>query len=115
MAGLRVAVVGCGIGGPAAALFFSPAGNSVVVFERAEQLGPKGAGILIAPTGQFVLEKLGLLKEALDHGSRVQRLEGHTMRGRKIMDIRYRLLSTGLFGLGIHRGALFSILHEAMK
>jgi 2-polyprenyl-6-methoxyphenol hydroxylase-like FAD-dependent oxidoreductase len=112
---LRVAVVGCGIGGPAAALFLARAGHEVTVYDRAEELGPKGAGVLLAPTGQYVLDRLGLLRSALDHGSRIQRLIGYRGGSHKVMDLRYHHLGTGLFGLGIHRGTLFTILWNAMK
>lgn len=114
LARLRVAIVGCGIGGPATALFLARAGHEVVIFDKSPELGPAGAGILLAPTGQFVLDKLGLLQAALDHGSKVQRIEGLTTTGRKILDLRYRNLGTGLFGLGIHRGSLFEILRDAL-
>jgi 2-polyprenyl-6-methoxyphenol hydroxylase-like FAD-dependent oxidoreductase len=112
---LRVAVVGCGIGGPATALFLARAGHEVTIFDRSQELGPKGAGILIAPTGQFVLDRLGLLQQVIDKGSRIQRLEGRTYTGRKILDVRYRHLHPGLIGIGIHRGTLFSILHDALN
>ncbi|HVT13576.1 MAG TPA: NAD(P)/FAD-dependent oxidoreductase [Fimbriimonadaceae bacterium] len=112
---LRIAIVGCGIGGPASALLLARQGHSVVVFERAGELGPKGAGILLAPTGQLVLDRLGLLADAAAAGSRIHRLVGHTASGRQIIDVRYRHYSPGLFGLGIHRGTLFSILRKAME
>ncbi|HWA84176.1 MAG TPA: NAD(P)/FAD-dependent oxidoreductase [Fimbriimonadaceae bacterium] len=112
---LRIAIIGCGIGGPASALLLARQGHSVVVFERAAELGPKGAGILLAPTGQLVLDRLGLLGEAAAAGSRIQRLVGNTASGRQIMDVRYRHYGPGLFGLGIHRGTLFSILRKAME
>ncbi len=111
---LRVAIIGCGIGGPAAGIFLARAGHDVTVFERSDHLGPKGAGILIAPTGQYVLDRLGLLGPVLARGSRIDRLCGHSSSGREVMDIRYRSLDPKLFGIGIHRGALFSILYDAM-
>jgi len=111
---LKVGVVGCGIAGPAAALFLARNGHEVTVFDRAEELGPKGAGILLAPTGQFVLDKLDILEAALRRGSKIQRLAGYTAGGRQIMDLRYRHVHPDLFGLGIHRGALFGVLRDAM-
>ena len=111
---LKVAVVGCGIAGPAAALFLARDGHEVVVFDRAEELGPKGAGILLAPTGQYVLAKLGLLDAAVLSGSKIERVAGYTAKGSQVLDIRYRHFDPETFGLGIHRGALFTILYRAM-
>jgi 2-polyprenyl-6-methoxyphenol hydroxylase-like FAD-dependent oxidoreductase len=112
---LRVAVVGCGIGGAAAALLLARQRHHVTIFEQAEELGLTGAGILLAPTGQHVLSRLGLLDQALAQGSKIQRLQGDTAAGKRIMDLRYRNLGTGLFGLGIHRGTLFDILLTALQ
>ena len=60
---LSVAVVGCGTGGPAAALLLAAAGHQVEVFERVPEPSPVGAGVLLQPTGQAVLARLGLLEE----------------------------------------------------
>ena len=62
---MRIAVVGGGIGGLAAALSLAAAGFAEVdVFERSEALGEVGAGIQISPNGSRVLHRLGL-EEAL--------------------------------------------------
>src|SRR5688500_590520 len=58
--GRRVAVVGAGIGGLAAALALARRGAVVEVFEQAEALTEVGAGIQISPNGVAVLEALGL-------------------------------------------------------
>ncbi|GHA69735.1 FAD-dependent oxidoreductase [Cognatilysobacter bugurensis] len=110
---LRIAVVGYGTGGQAAALFLSRDGHSVEVFERAEALGPVGAGFLLQPVGQAVLWELGLLDTVLGYGARVARLYGETTTGRPVMDMRYAELDARLFGLGVQRGALFGVLDAA--
>lgn len=112
---LRIGIVGYGTAGQAAALLLSRDGHRVDVFERASSLGPVGAGFLLQPTGLAVLWALGLLDSALAHGARVSRLYGETVMGRPVMDMRYRELASGLFGLGMQRGALFGLLDMAWQ
>jgi salicylate hydroxylase len=59
-AGLRVAVIGGGIGGIAVARALALRGASVTLFEQAPAFGEVGAGIQIAPNGVAVIEALGL-------------------------------------------------------
>jgi 2-polyprenyl-6-methoxyphenol hydroxylase-like FAD-dependent oxidoreductase len=110
---LHVAIVGYGTAGQAAAVLLSRDGHRVEVFERAPQPGPVGAGLLLQPTGLQVLWRMGLLDAALAHGAPVRRLHGETPRGRTVMDMRYSGLDAGMFGLGMQRGALFSLLAGA--
>jgi salicylate hydroxylase len=57
---LRVAVIGAGIGGLAAAGALRKLGCEVQVFERSGSLGEVGAGLQIGPNGVKVLRALGL-------------------------------------------------------
>jgi len=57
---LRIAIVGGGIGGLAAALFLRRAGLDAVVHEQAAELHPVGAGIVVAPNMVRLLRKLGV-------------------------------------------------------
>ena len=79
------------------------------VLERAPQPGPVGAGLLIQPTGMSVLARLGVLDRVLAGAARIDRVVGTTVRGKRFMDLAYR----DEHGLGVHRGALFSALHDA--
>lgn len=112
---LHIAIVGYGTAGQAAALLLARDGHRVEVFERALQPGPVGAGFLLQPTGLQALWELGLLDAALAHGRRVHRLYGETPHGRAVMDMRYTGLDARLFGLGMQRGALFTLLDEAAR
>ena len=60
MTGLRVAVVGGGIGGVAAALFLHRAGVQATVYEQAHELRETGAGIVVPPNMVKLLWALGL-------------------------------------------------------
>jgi 2-polyprenyl-6-methoxyphenol hydroxylase-like FAD-dependent oxidoreductase len=110
-----VAVIGAGTAGMAAALFLVRAGHHVTLFERVPTPGPVGAGLLLQPTGLFVLEKLGLAAQIRASGARVERLLGTTPRGRTVMDLRYADVEPDMHGVGIHRGSLSDTLWEAVR
>lgn len=109
---MRIGIVGSGTSGLAAAAFLNRDGHEVTLFERFETPHPRGAGLLIQPTGLACLALLGLEEKALSLGARIHNLHGVTAKGRTIFDLTYRDLKPHMFGLGIHRGALFSLLYD---
>lgn len=62
----RVAIVGGGIGGVAAAAFLVRAGLPAVVYEQAPELREVGAGLVLAPNAVRLLRRLGVLGQFLD-------------------------------------------------
>ena len=92
---LEIGVIGCGVGGQAVASLLADAGHRVTVMERFAEARPIGAGLLLQPTGLAVLD----------------RLDGRTAAGRRVIDLQYSALHPAAYGLGLHRGALFSLLH----
>lgn len=112
---LDVGIVGAGTAGSAAALFLARAGHRVTLYERVEHPGPVGAGILLQPTGQAVLARLGLLGGVLERGARVERLRCRTASGRQLFHLAYGDVDPSLFGVGLHRGVLFSTLFGAVQ
>ena len=60
VSGSHAAVIGAGIGGLASAIALRSAGMSVIVYERAPELRPLGAGLSVWPNGVKALRSLGL-------------------------------------------------------
>jgi salicylate hydroxylase len=58
----RVAIVGAGLGGLAAAAFLHQAGVPAVVYEQARALREVGAGIMVPPNAARMLARLGVLE-----------------------------------------------------
>lgn len=112
---MRIGIVGCGTAGQACAILLARAGHTVTVLERVAKPGPAGAGLLLQPTGLSVLDRLGLAGQILSLGAPVHRLLGTTASGRAVLDVAYADLDPELFGLGIHRGSLFSTLQDALQ
>ncbi|MFT5465735.1 MAG: 2-polyprenyl-6-methoxyphenol hydroxylase-like FAD-dependent oxidoreductase [Verrucomicrobiales bacterium] len=107
---LRIAIVGCGTTGPAAALLLARSGHEVEIFEQAPDCKPVGAGFLLQPSGMSVLAELGILDEVIDHGSKVRWLFCQTVEGRTLLDLHYEEIAKNAFGAGLHRSVLLSIL-----
>jgi salicylate hydroxylase len=63
--GVRIAVIGGGIGGLSAVLHLLQAGFDVHVYEQAPRIGEIGAGIQISPNAWRLVIRLGL-KPAMD-------------------------------------------------
>jgi salicylate hydroxylase len=62
---LKIAIIGAGIGGLAAAIALRQRGFEVALYERSQELGEVGAGLQIGPNGVKVLRALGLEDELM--------------------------------------------------
>jgi len=110
-----IGVIGCGTAGAAAAVFLARAGHAVHVFERVAEPQPVGAGIIVQPSGQAVLARLGVLERVAARAAVLDRLWLGTPRGRTLVDLHYARVDPSWFGLGTHRGVLFEALYEAAR
>lgn len=109
----NAAVVGFGPAGGALALMLARMGRRVTLFERAPQLGPVGAGILLQPSGQAVLRKLGLLERVAERSERIEMLHAVQASGRTMVRLRYDGALPDAVAYGVHRGVLFETLRKA--
>jgi len=113
---LNIAIIGCGPGGLATALFLKSQGHDITIFEQFSEPLPVGSGLLIQPSGQSILERLGLLDSIKSLASPVHQLHGISVeRNRRALDMQYANTSEGIAALGIHRASLFSILLRAVQ
>ncbi len=114
MGPMDIAIAGCGPAGLAAALMLRRDGHRVTIYERFAAAQPIGSGFMVQPVGLAVLETLGLKAGAIEAGARLTRLLGRVEpSGRVVLDVRYAALPGVAFGLGMHRAALFDLLHSA--
>ncbi|KAL3478497.1 hypothetical protein BJX99DRAFT_245468 [Aspergillus californicus] len=73
--GMKIIVVGAGLGGLACAIACRRENLEVVVLERSSDSGEIGAGIQIPPNGARVMKELGLLDKLVEKGSIVQHVD----------------------------------------
>lgn len=113
---LDIAIAGAGPAGLATALYLNRLGHRVTLFERFDRPRPLGSGLILQPTGLAVLADLGLHAEIAALGQPLDRLRGTDAKsGRVVLDVRYSALRRLGRGLGIHRAALFNVLHAAVE
>ncbi|MBC3875669.1 FAD-dependent oxidoreductase [Undibacterium flavidum] len=105
----HIAIAGAGIAGLASAILLTRQGQQVTVFEQVADPTPVGAGLLLQPSGQMMLQNLGLLDLVRDKAAIVHSLEGYSGSW-KTLDLHYSAVQQEWHGLGIHRAQLHSIL-----
>ena len=112
---MRIGVVGCGTAGPAAALLLARDGHDVRILERVAEPRGVGAGILLQPLGQRVLEAIDLAGPLERRSSPVRRVDARTPSGRRVMDFGYGDVVSGTIGWGVSRAILFDLLWAAVR
>jgi 2-polyprenyl-6-methoxyphenol hydroxylase-like FAD-dependent oxidoreductase len=109
---MKIAVVGCGIAGTTVAWQLASLGHELTLFEQARHCGPIGAGILLQPSGQAVLSRLGLLDAVIARSAKIDCLHAQHQSGRTLVHLPYQKVSSELFGLGVTRSHLFELLYR---
>jgi len=112
----NIAITGCGPAGLSAAIFLHDQGHRVALYERFDEPGPVGSGLMLQPTGLQVLDALGLREKTETLGQRIDGMVGRVApNGKVVLDINYQVLSPELYGVAIHRASLFHVLYDAVS
>lgn len=114
--GLKITVIGAGIGGLTAALALRRQGASVTVLEQAEAISEVGAGLQITPNGVAVLQALGLADDLAwcSQRARAVVLRSHR-RGAEVLRLDLDEYAAGLRYYFVHRSDLIGILAGAAR
>jgi 2-polyprenyl-6-methoxyphenol hydroxylase-like FAD-dependent oxidoreductase len=113
---MKIAIVGGGIGGLAAALALERRGFDVTVFEQTGQLRVLGVGINLLPHAVGVLTALGLRERLAATGIEAQEIVFMNRFGQEIL-VDPRGLAAGYEHpqYSIHRGELQMLLYDAAR
>src|SRR6056297_4169896 len=105
----KIAVIGAGIGGLAAAQALARRGADVTVLEQSPEIAEVGAGLQISPNGARVLDALGLGQELRQRAVSAQAVQLCDYRGAEVL--RLDLSETGQGGYHfLHRADLIDML-----
>lgn len=112
----RIAILGGGIGGLAAAAFLRREGLEATVYEQASQITEVGAGLVLAPNAARLLRKLGVLAAfreravQLDTGWEFRRwADGHVLSAEDLANCERRY---GEATYTAHRADLLAIIQS---
>jgi salicylate hydroxylase len=111
---LRVAIVGGGIGGAAAASALSQRGVTVRLFEQAPALAEVGAGVALQPNGIRMLRQLGLGGALLQWGARWLDPQFRRSDGSFIACMWPPELGNEIEFYGMHRADLLNLFVERL-
>ena len=113
-AALRVAIVGGGIGGVAAANALLRRGIEVRVYEQASALTEVGAGLALQPNGLRMLRRLGFGAEIARWGARWRDPQFRRADGTFIAPMWPSDLEDRIEFYGMHRADLLQILVDKL-
>src|SRR5262245_5393009 len=105
----RVGIVGFGVAGATTAFLLARDRHRVTLIERAVDVGPIGAGVLLQCSGQAVLRHLGVVDRVLAHATPIEELYARQFgSGSTLIRTRYGDYVPGYRAYGVHRGVLFN-------
>jgi salicylate hydroxylase len=116
---MRIAIVGGGVGGLAAALFLRQAGVRAEVYEQAPRLREVGAGVVVAPNMVRPLARLGLAAQLPKFAVRLEAAwefrrwqDGRVLSVQPMGEVCERLYGAPCYV--VHRADLLAMLQQAL-
>src|SRR5262245_42527626 len=113
----RIAIIGGGIGGLAAARALSLRGIEATVYEQAQRLTEFGAGVVMTPNAMKALRSLGIEDVVLAHAFAPRMHVARSWRSGRVIDSAPLDVYRDQFGASfctMHRGDLQQVLREAV-
>ena len=114
----RIAIVGGGVGGLAAALALEQRGAEIVVCEQSPALSEIGAGLNLSPNALMALRVLGVEDAVIALGSESDFMIIRSWKSGRIISRMRRGTFRQQFGapnLTVHRADLLEVLRSALK
>lgn len=111
---MKIGIIGCGFAGLSSALFLAK-DHKITLIEKFSTPQARGAGILIQPSSQIILNKLNLLVPLLNRGEKIFELKGINHNNKLVFATYYKDYHVDSFGIGIKRSYLFDILYQQCK
>jgi len=114
----RIAIVGGGVGGLAAALALERRGADIVVCEQSPALNEIGAGLNLSPNALMALRALGVEDAVIALGCESDFLTIRSWRSGRVISRMRRGSFRQQFGaphLSVHRADLLDVLRRALK
>lgn len=111
----RIGVVGMGMAGATVSHLLARLGHRVTVLEQAVRLSPIGAGVILQPSGQAVLERLGVREAVQARAAPIDELHVRHRDGRTLLRSQYGDYAPGCRAYGIHRGVLFQAVYALAR
>jgi 2-polyprenyl-6-methoxyphenol hydroxylase-like FAD-dependent oxidoreductase len=90
-------------------------GHSIQIFEQATALKPLGAGVMLQPLGQCVLDRIGLLSQVIACSEPIHELHAVYRSGRTMIRMPFSAARVGMHAYGVHRGDIFHVLLNAVQ
>lgn len=114
----RIAVIGGGLGGIAAASLLQQSGYNVRVYEQTRDFGRIGAGIHLGPNVVRVLDRMGVAKKLIETGVQPEAWVSKVWdTGDELFSFPLRGFSERVYGapyLTVHRGDLQDLMIESL-
>lgn len=115
---LRIAVIGAGLGGPAAAALLQRAGYEVIIYEQSAAFSRIGAGINLSPNVTRILDRIGVCEPLARAGVRSTQWVSRTWdTGELLLDYPMGEALEQRYGapyLCVHRGDFHALLLDAV-
>ncbi|WP_106607027.1 FAD-dependent monooxygenase [Shimia abyssi] len=114
--GLKIRILGAGIGGLTAAIALRQRGGDVAILEQAEAITEVGAGLQVSPNGVAVLRALGLEDQLASRAVRAEAVELRDYAGGKLVArLDLGLMPEDARYYFVHRADLIDLLAGAAR